>query len=254
MIDKDNLTEKAVFARTHRYITNCYSSDVLKSAQRIFEYGESFAFTVDDHGIDRLYLFAKDKEELDKLLGSLVKGTYFFEYMTKQPDELVPANAAIIARLMRMVNKDCKSVFEDQNVLQYRDDSVGEFAGVDDTHEINTLLWNTFHTEISHLLYDDELKEIIEAKKVVVHRGDKIDALLQVDVMPKKFYINQIINKADKSVIHAMLLALLWNYVENGGQYIYSWVEDKNIASVKFHQKYGMIHDGMWNLVYRLEL
>ena len=32
MIDTSVIIEKALFARSHRYITNCYSFDVLKSA------------------------------------------------------------------------------------------------------------------------------------------------------------------------------------------------------------------------------
>ena len=71
--------------------------------------------------------------------------------------------------------------------------------------------------------------------------------------MPKKFYINQIINKTGKEVIHAMLLSRLDQYRKSGGKYLYSWVEEANIASLKFHNKYGMEHDGMWNLVYRLK-
>ncbi|MCR5384695.1 MAG: hypothetical protein K6E72_08690 [Saccharofermentans sp.] len=254
MIDKSEIIEKALNARSHRFISNCYSLDVLDSAKVIFEHGESFAFSIEDHGVNRLFFFVKDQEDLEPIFSSMEKGEYYIEYMTKQPDELVPVKTSVIARMKRMVNKDCRSVFDDLQLMQYKDDSVGEYAGIDDAHEINCLLWSTFHTEISHLLYDDELKEIIKAKKMIIHKAEQIDALLQIDVMPKKLYINQVINKADKSTIHAMLLNELCKYVQNGGRYIYSWVEEGNIASIKFHQKYGMNHDGMWNLVYRLEI
>ncbi len=254
MIDKSVIIEKALFARSHRYITNCYSFDVLKSASRIFEYDDSFAVISDDHGINRLYFFVKQIEDLVSLFHRLDKETYYIEYMTKQPDEYVFERATVIARLKRMVNKDCRSVLEDPILDVYRNDLIGEYAVVEDAHEINKLLWDTFHTEISHLLFDDELAEIIKEKKVIIHKDKQIDALLQIDVLPKKFYINQVINKADKCVIHAMLLSELSKYIQNGGQYIYSWVEENNIASMKFHQKYGMSHDGMWNIVYRLEI
>lgn len=254
MIDKSIIIEKALFARSHRYITNCYSFDVLKSANGIFESGDSFAVVSDDHGINRLYFFVKQAEDIVSLLNCLDKGTYYIEYMTKQPDEYVFERTTVIARLKRMVNKDCRSVLEDPLLVVYRNDSIGEHADVEDAHEINKLLWDTFHTEISHLLYDHELAEIIKDKKVIIHKGNQIDALLQTDVMPKKFYINQIINRTDKHIIHAMLLSELNKYIQNGGQYLYSWVDENNIASMKFHQKYGMSHDGMWNIVYRLEI
>ena len=254
MIDKNTVIEKALFARSHRYITNCYSMDVLNSASGFFEADDSFIVISEDHGVNRIYFFVKQTEILGRLFNQLDKGTYFIEYMTKLPEEFVPERAVTVARLKRMVNKDCRSVLEDPLLTVYRNDSIGEHADLADVHEINCLLWDTFKTEVSHLLYDEELAECIKDKKVIIHKERQIDALLQIDVMPKKFYINQVINRAEKSVIHAMLLSELNKYVQNGGQYLYSWVEENNIASMKFHQKYGMSHDGMWNIVYRLEI
>ena len=71
--------------------------------------------------------------------------------------------------------------------------------------------------------------------------------------MPKKFYINQIVNKGKREIIHAILLNRLEEYIKAGGKYLYAWVEERNIASVKFHEKYGMKHDGMWSMSYSIE-
>ena len=137
-------------------------------------------------------------------------------------------------------------------MLGYFDPAVGEPAADRDIPEINRLLWDTFHTEISHLLTDEELLE--KAGQLTIHReGRTIDALLQAEVLPKKFYINQIVNRGNRKNIHAMLLNRLKAYTEAGGKYLYAWVEDRNIASQKFHQKYGMKHDGMWNVLYAVE-
>ena len=54
-------------------------------------------------------------------------------------------------------------------------------------------------------------------------------------------------------MIHALLLNRLAEYAETGGKYLYAWIEDKNTASIKFHKKYGMRHDGMWNMIYSVE-
>lgn len=54
--------------------------------------------------------------------------------------------------------------------------------------------------------------------------------MLQAEVMTKKFYINQVANKSEKHVIHAILLDRLEKYAEKGGKYLYAWVEEKNIA------------------------
>lgn len=41
--------------------------------------------------------------------------------------------------------------------------------------------------------------------------------------------------------------------IKAGGKYLYAWVEAFNVASVKFHEKYGMKHDGMWSMIYSIE-
>ena len=71
--------------------------------------------------------------------------------------------------------------------------------------------------------------------------------------MPKKFYINQVVNQGERKTIHAILLNRLEAYTNAGGKYLYAWVEDKNTASLKFHEKYGMKHDGMWSMIYSIE-
>ena len=249
------IVERIKNAKRLRFLSNCYSTNPLEKANDLWELGDSFLFSAEDHGVQRLYYFAKGYEELEKLIAMIKPGKYCFELITKNPDEYVPKGSSVIARLMRLANADCSTVFNGSPVLQYRDDSVGTMACVKDAHEINQLLWKTFQTEVSHLLMDRELAELIQNGQVFIHKdeGERIDTVLQVEVMPKKFYINQVINKAEKSIIHAILLNQLYRYVQNGGKYLYAWVENSNIASMKFHGKYGMVHDGLWNMVYRIE-
>ena len=252
-MDTNILIEKIKKARFLRLDTNCYNASVIGSADNIIELGDSFAFSYEDHGINRLCYFASDYDTLGKLLNGFGEGPFFLEIMTREPDAINLNRAECIARMKRLSNNDCNSAFNNEEITKYRDESKVQIAELSDTKEINALLWSTFKSEVSHLLYDDELAEVISKGNVLIHRSDKIDALLQVDVMPKKFYINQVINKAGKEVIHAMMLSKLDAYRKNGGKYMYSWVDENNIASIKFHQKYGMEHDGMWNLVYKVK-
>nr|MBQ6740143.1 hypothetical protein [Synergistaceae bacterium] len=105
------------------------------------------------------------------------------------------------------------------------------------------------------LVDDKELAEIIKAREVLISRGDdnKIISILQTKTQPRKFYINQVYNSGNKSIIHAMLLSKLKLYCGNGGKYLYAWVEESNIASIKFHAKYCMKPDGFLNLIYNLK-
>ena len=253
---KQIIYDKINKARAQRLLTNCYSLDVVEMACNIWEYGSNFIFSYKDHGINRLIYFAENAFAIDSLLDIISSGYYFLEFMTKDSEEYIPKRSSIIARMMRLANLDCRSVFDaTSSVLQYFDESIGEYAEDTDIVEINNILWKTFHTEISHLLTDDELKTKINQLTIhrdIAHDGH-IDAMLQADVMPKKFYINQIVNNGEPKIIHAMLLNRLKTYIEHGGRYIYAWVEDSNVASLKFHQKYGMKHDGMWSMIYSLE-
>ena len=213
-------------------------------------------FSYDDHGVNRLIFFAKEYSDVDNLLDLIEGGNYCFEFMTRDPLEFIPSYAQRYASMKRVANTDCRTVFDARSeVIPYKGSAAVEMAGAEDTEEINRILWSTFHTEMSHLLTDEELCKKIVAGQLTVHRNqdNKIDALLQADVMPKKFYINQIVNRTEKNVIHALLLDRLEKYIDAGGKYVYAWIEDKNIASLKFHEKYGMKHDGMWSMIYCLE-
>lgn len=255
-MEKEVLFDRIQSARLNRFINNFYSADVVGKADEMWESDDAFMFAYEDSGVRRLVFFSRDNHSLDELLKQIRKGPYFMEFLTRDPDEYRPADAEIVARMMRFSNTNCGTVFEEGSpVLEYMDSTDVEMAQESDVEEINGILWSTFHTEISHLLSNDELRERIREGQISIHRDDAghIDAILQAEVMPKKFYINQVVNRTDKHVVHAILLNRLAGYVTAGGKYLYAWVEDKNTASRKFHAKYGMKHDGMWSMIYRIE-
>lgn len=256
-MDTGLLQEKINTARSNRLINNFYSADAAEKAFDLWESGDEFVFAYDDHGVKRLIFFIKDMGSIAPILDQAPCGRYCMDVMGRTAGENLSSDIKVISRLKRYSNADCRAVLESgSEVLDFKGSVPVETALESDAAELNKLLWSTFNTEISHLLSDDELKEAIGAGQISVHRNNEgaIDAMLQVDVMPKKFYINQIINKSGrKEVIHSILLSRLDEYVANGGKYVYSWIEETNAASLKFHEKYGMKHDGMWNTVYCLE-
>lgn len=255
-MNKEIIYRKIEQARSQKLVTNCYSLDVVEKCIQIWSKDNEFVFAYDDHGIKRIIFFAKTWNDVNHLLKLIDGGRFFLEFLTKEPLIFVPENAIAIASMLRMVNPDCRDVLKtDSGVIKYKNSAKIMEADVQDTNEINRLLWSIFKPEISHLLSDDELRQKILKGEITIHRDDKnhVDAILQANVMPKKFYINQIYNNADKNVIHAILLHRLEKYINNGGKYLYSWVENSNIASIKFHEKYNMKHDGMWSMIYCLE-
>lgn len=257
MVDlKTEIFGRIKCARELGFITNCYSLDVVNHIHNIWKLGDDFVFSYMDHGILRLIYFVADWRNLDVILDEIDGEKYYLEFLTRNPDEYIPRNSKTMAKMKRLSNTDCRSVFaSDSPVLIYKNAVPVQPAEVDDVKRINQILWDAFLPAISHLLNDDEIKQKIKCGHFFVHKNElgQIDALLQEDMLPKKYYINQIVNRAEKEVVHCLLLNRLEEYVNLGGRYLYAWVQDNNIASLKFHGKYGMKHDGMWSMIYSLE-
>lgn len=270
-----------------RIDTNCYTENLIDKAQHVWSSNNAILFSYQDHGINRLLYYAFEFGDAAVLLQKLDKQEYLMEFLTrdaKEHRELLEAQGfQRIGKLMRISNTDCRNVFDNpqisnlfkQNNFQDIDkrnclrnfdfacDDISEYFDIDadagqiavsgEEHEINQVLWSVFDTRISHLLSDKEMKEAIERREITIHRkkNGNIDAILQTVIQPQKFYINQIYNGGSREIIHVMLLSRLKKYCDLGGKYVYAWVEEQNTASIRFHQKYGMKHDGMWNMVYQ---
>ena len=242
-----------------RFFSNIYSDGVIENAEELFVNESAIILFCPDHGVRRLHYCYTDQNCFLELLRSdeiREDRNTVIELMardkTENQEAFAYAGFSQIAALMRMSVKNCEQVIKDSDIGRYQDDTVGVFPEARDAEEINKVLWSIFDTRVSHLQSNEEIAESIRQKEITVHRNEKgcIDAVLQVKVQPRKFYVNQVYNSADRSVIHAMLQTRLSEYFLQGGKYVYAWIERDNIASQKFHEKYGLKHDGTWNLVY----
>lgn len=254
----NSIEKRIAKAKMQRYLTNCYSlNHDVSEISAYWEFASSFAFAYPDHGVERIYFFAADESELKGLLSCAPKGKFYVEFIAKkaQEHEFAFSDAVLVARLKRVANRDCSSIFSNPQIMQFEDDSVGEYAKKGDAHEINRLLWGEFRTEISHLLSDEEVAAAIERREYTIHRNvaGGIDAVLQVVIQPRKFYTNHAVNHGEKNVINAMLINRMREYHNAGGKYTFCWVSEDNTASLKWNEKYGMTHDGTWNIIYRVE-
>lgn len=241
-----------------RVETNIFSDDVLENAEELYHSEESLLISSIDCNVRRLYYYTVDFDSLKSLIPFLKNQEYVLEFLTKNTDEksafLKESGFSLLTQMMRVSTLDCAKALSDQPVSQYADDSIGLYPDSGLCLPINKKLHEIFDSRVSHLLNDEGLKKAIENGEITIHQdlAGSIDAILQVLVQPKRFYINQIYNGSGKKIIHAMLQKRLRDYVNQGGKYAYAWVEKSNIASVKFHEKYGMKFDGLWNMVYIL--
>lgn len=241
-----------------RVLTNVYSADVLSLGNVFIRNEHAALLAYNDRGVERLYYYAHSLQDIENLLTTLPGKEYVFEYMTKDPFDhaaiLSDMDFICLAKMMRMSVRNCNLQSDEAGIRQFYDETVGVCPDVELAKDINKVLWSVFDTRVSHLLNDEEMVMAIKNKELLIHQnsGGDIDAVLQTVIQPHRFYINQIYNGANKSVIHAMLQKRLKKYTDAGGKYLYAWVDSNNIASIKFHKKYGLQHDGMWNMVYVL--
>lgn len=258
---KETEARKAIeeLKKQGRVISNLYADGMLARSEEVFTNERAAVCICNDHGVNRLYYFYNDPDSLFKLLSSdsiHSDSNIVLEFMTRNEDEnrvfFETAGFTQIAALKRMSVKDCESTLKENRMNEYFDETVGFFPDIETAGEINKVLWGVFDTRISHLQDDSEIEESIKKGEFTIHRNKEsaVDAILQAQIQPRKFYINQVYNGTDKHIIHAMLQNRLKEYFMQGGKYVFAWIDRDNIASLKFHEKYGLKHDGMWNMVY----
>lgn len=241
-------------------LTNCFEAPAsFIGCCDIHETDRSLLIIKHEYKADRLYFYTTDADDLMMSAQTLKPGTYYLDILSKTPGymktDLEMGGFRCIGEMMRLSCRDISQVLQsDSPEMHFFDSTVGQPAELSDAEEIYELLWSVFDTGISHLPDINELSESISDRQFYLYKENgRITALLQEKVQPKRFYINQIYNGSEKRIIHAMLLNRLSEYTEHDGKYAFCWVDQNNPASVKFHGKFGFVHDGLWDIVYQLD-
>lgn len=223
---------------------------------------QSLIIVYDDKGIKRIWFYTTSFNDLQDLLDKNLddKQEYLIDIVSKDKKlylkELNSAGFKVFTCMARMANRDITGILNGNSpILSYGEESVGIKPALSDAGAIKSKLWEIFDTRVSHLPNQKEVEEGIKNKEYTIYKNEtsEIVTILQSIVKPSSFYINQVYNGADKRIIHSILLNELKKYNELGGKYVYAWVEESNIASQKFHEKYGMQQDGLWNVIYMKE-
>lgn len=213
----------------------------------------------EDHGVNRVLFYTTDFHDLNILVQDFLDPNeeYVLDIVSKDSqqycEEMEQMGFRRYKKVMRMSNQDIASVLvSDSPLMEYYTTLNGERAMVSDTKLINGKLWEIFDSRVSHLLTDEELEDHIRNGEVFIHKNEmgEVVAILQRVEEPRSFYINQIYNGGEPRVIHSILLDELKQYHDKGGKYVYAWVEEDNPASIRFHEKYGLRHDSLWDIIY----
>lgn len=211
---------------------------------------QSVCIFLDEPGVCRVRFFTTDLSDLAAALSRETR-ELTFDIVTRVSGEHDDAFSRIgvskLARMQRMCCSDV-SVYLSDHTNSHVDPIK---ASIDDLPSIKATLWSIFDPRISHLQTDEEMERSIKAGEISILRENGcITSLLQAIVHPKRFYINQIYNSGPSEYIHSMLRKELASYCAHGGRHAYAWVQDSNIVSIRFHEKYGMKPDGLWTEIY----
>lgn len=239
-----------------RIITNCYNLDIFDEKEIILkEETEGFVvYVIKDSEVHRLFYFAKDESVLRGVVDIAQKTDSVIEVVTRKPEAeremLLQAGFREYASLLRFSCADCSklNLYQEGDILP----ESCHVATNGEAADIYRKLHETFDKRISHLGTLQEIYKSIERGEFYISetKEGEVVTLLQLVKEPGKLYINQVINDREKGCIHPLLKKLISEYVLSGGKYLYSWIESDNVASLKFHMKYGMKHDGTTNLIF----
>ena len=214
-----------------------------------YETDKSMIITYWDGPVCRLLYFSCDANSLRENLSILPAGDYLMEKVNRVGFESDIDFCSIgfqkVKALYRYTNNRINEfVVSDAPVLQYRNKVAYEQLDIHSFDSIKDILWTTFDPNVSHLPDDHTLEDQIRNGEFVgIIKGDVLTALIQRRMDKLQFHIDQIINRGSKEGIHAMLLGEIDKFVSRGGKMISSWIEEDNIASLKFHEKYGLVKD-----------
>ena len=222
----------------------------------VLESEKSLIVVINEQEIKRIIFYTLDFKDLKKMLQN-INGNIVIEVVSKNKEnmrrEIEELGFEHLVTQVRVSSKDISNIFSfNSPIMKYYNDSIGIIAVNSDMEQINKILWNTFDTRSSHLKSKKELIEQIEKGEFYIYKNtDKeIEMLIQYSASPKSFYFNQVINKGDKEIFHALTLNILKKYYEQGGKYAYAWVNEGNIASFRYFRKYTLVEDGVYNDVY----
>lgn len=218
----------------------------------------ALAFVANDNGINRVYFYATDYDEMRDVLAAFSKDC-FVEIITRNLSDyseiLSKSGFLHDSTFIRVTCSDIKRTFDRLNIQG--DDDVricGELAKKEDAALIYDALTHTFNTRTSHIDLKQVLKQIEQNTVWIMKEGNSIDALLIYKIEGKKYYLYQLFNNIGKGIATQLLLQTLWTEFKNGAVSSYAWVDSKNDKAIKLYEKFDMKFDGLYCVGYINEI
>lgn len=254
MTSENIITKINDIKRIGKIYSNCYISfaSFPKQEWKTYTSEKTIIISAFEGGINRIYFYTIDFVDFGKLIKLIIED-HTIEIISKNKSEFVSelkqAGYVRLACLKRVSVKDITPYVDRKIYLSDR--NICEYALEGDVAEITSFLDKNFDTRISHLSDINTLKNAIANRECyLVREKNKIVSYVQIKKTTKSLYINQIINEGKKDRFHSLVSKIINSYTCDGGKYVYAWVDENNIASLKFFSKYGLEEDGLYTSIY----
>jgi len=219
---------------------------------------EAVVFSFVDQGVKRVFYCASNSGALKGLLGQVSPGSVI-EVVSRDrlecADMLEQPTFEQFAVFMRVSCPDLSAGLHKRippELLAVEDGLYGESATISEARDVRDLLTSLFDPRTSHISSLAQVEQEIRDGRVWVYKDQNGIASLLVSLLTgKKFYINHIYNRAEREVIHSILLTRLHQAMRQGINYAYAWIEEGNQRSLAFHARYSMSPDGLMDIYYR---
>lgn len=261
----DILIKIADIKKNRKKVINNYFGEFNNNKDKIFNgliLKETLIFMYNDHGINRVYFYSCNEEELKKCLNELPLNS-IFDYITRNPEEykelFIDCKYDVFALFQRMVPK--KMSFDEKEKFEKRMSSIRKantyneehvcIASLSDAEQIYNKLYEVFDPRTSHFCSVDELCKLIENKWVYIHKeNNRINAIYIYKIEGKKKYGYQLYNDGPVEIIYSLCMKADEEIAKQDIKYSYGWVDSKNRRAIRFNEFFGSRLDDLYDVIY----
>ncbi|MCI8454786.1 MAG: hypothetical protein HFE84_09260 [Lachnospiraceae bacterium] len=248
-----------------RVMTNYYNQcQTYKEPMKCQTAPKSCVFIWPEDGIDRVYFYSSDKEELVQILSNIPQGAVI-DYITKDKEDstamFLQAGYKKHLEYGRFVIKQRSKEAEEMEMLLQSDTSIskqlydngyGEPALVSDAEEIDRQLREKFDPYEAHFYSLEKLREYIKKGWVwVAKENGKVIAANMFEIQGVKSYGAYLYNYGSVEVLSALLEKSSEYLSTLGVSYFYCWMNLANKRILRYNMEYGgYVPDGLYDMIY----
>lgn len=203
---------------------------------------KTVVFWGNDSTATRVYFHSSDAKELTQLLQEVPSNTVL-DYVCK--DGLLPRQeieaagyrlyASYCKRQISMDKLDLEPKSRKDRLLydMYKPDC-GDYAVEDDLPLIQELLVRVFEPKVDHLYKEDELKEMIKKKEILLYKvKNHIESLYIYKTEGKCLYSAYSYNNATADILYSLERRAREKAREKGVKFMYAWFNEDNYKALR---------------------